>query len=91
LNWLRGTGFQPVICTKSTACTDVEGRPWKLGAAWRNSIALRGAKTEPQAGSLCHVANLIPLRVLRETQRMQRAVAGLVVQESEKIQQLFRA
>ncbi|HEV3111304.1 MAG TPA: hypothetical protein VGY99_12490 [Candidatus Binataceae bacterium] len=31
------------------------------------------------------------LRVLRESQRMQHAVAGLVVQESEKIQQLLRA
>ncbi len=28
-------------------------------------------------------------RVLRDIQRMQRAVAGLVVQESEKIQQLL--
>ncbi len=37
------------------------------------------------------VAFVYSLRVLREIQSMRRAVAGLVVQESEKIQQLFRA
>jgi hypothetical protein len=46
-------------------------------------------------GVLLGVAELVTflysIRVLREIQRMQRAVAGLVVQESEKIQQLFRA
>ncbi len=45
-------------------------------------------------GVLLGVAELVTfafsLRVLREIQRMQRAVAGLVVQESEKIQQLLR-
>ena len=46
-------------------------------------------------GGLLGVAELVTflysLRVLREIQRMRRAVAGLVVQESEKIQQLLRA
>jgi len=46
-------------------------------------------------GVLLGVAELVTfsfsLRVLRESQRMQRAVAGLRVHDSEKIPQLLRA
>ena len=46
-------------------------------------------------GSLLAIAELatftFAMRVLREIQRTQRAVAELIVQESEKIQTLLRA
>jgi hypothetical protein len=46
-------------------------------------------------GSLLAIAELVTfafaMRVLREIIRIQRAVAGLIVQESEKIQTLLRA
>ena len=37
------------------------------------------------------VALVIAVRGFREMSRIQKAVAGLVVQESEKIQQIVRA
>jgi len=46
-------------------------------------------------GSLLAIAELLTytwsLRVLREIHPTQRAIAGLIVEESEKVQQLFRA
>jgi len=46
-------------------------------------------------GSLLAIAELatftFAMRALREINRTQRAVAGLIVQESEKIQTLLRA
>ena len=45
-------------------------------------------------GSLLGIAELLTyawsLQVLREIQRTHRAIAGLIVQESEKVQQLLR-
>ena len=40
---------------------------------------------------LLGVGQLLTLRGLREISRIQRAIAGLIVQESEKIQALLRA
>jgi hypothetical protein len=46
-------------------------------------------------GSLLGIAEILTyawsLRVLREIHRTQRAISGLIVQESEKVQQLLRA
>ncbi len=46
-------------------------------------------------GSLLAVAELatfaFAMRTLREITRIQRAIAGLIVQESEKIETLLRA
>lgn len=46
-------------------------------------------------GSLLAIAELatfaFAMRTLREITRIQRAIAGLIVQESEKIQTLLRA
>jgi len=47
------------------------------------------------SGGLLAIAELLTytlsLRVLRDIHHTQRAIAGLIVQESEKVQQLLRA